>query len=83
MLIPWNNSSQADMSLHSDKLSDTFKERTLTTTPKRPLKYKYMDNWLLGWLKINVREGQARMENTETLATLGTQDTGQINVREN
>jgi hypothetical protein len=37
-----------------------------------------MDNWLLGWLKVNIREGQARMENTETLATLGTQETGQI-----
>ena len=28
-------------------------------------------------------KGQQRMDNPETLATLGTQDTGQINVREN
>ena len=28
-------------------------------------------------------KGQSRMDNPETLATLGTQDTGQINVREN
>ena len=33
--------------------------------------------------RSRILKGQSRMDNPETLATLGTQDTGQINVREN
>jgi hypothetical protein len=32
---------------------------------------------------LETPKGQSRMENPEKLATLGTQNTGQINVREN